>query len=261
MEYISKNNFSLTRLKMLMKREFTINRQQMMLQALVMAGMIIAVEAFVTYATYSDWKQSDLYYRNTITYDSSSKIVFVLWLIGLYLFSTISASFVCSPLATKPGKINTFMTVGTQLEKYLSRALVYTIGFVILYFTASAIIDAFRCMYILLTTPVHPVYLYKEVYINWDGQAFFISLSSFLLSQAYFTMISAYMPKLSFIKGFCIAIGIQMVIGIIYTMLMSVIIRINVSSDTIIYTYCSAAILFATAMHIIAYYRYKETDL
>lgn len=260
MEYISKNNFSLARFKMLMKREFTANRQQIMLQAMVMVGMIIAVEAFVTYAIYADWKQSNIYYNGTPR-DSSSNIILALWIMGLFLFATIAASFTCSPMSTKPGKINTFMTVGTPLEKYLSRVIIYTAGFLVIYFVGSAIVDAFRCLYIAVATPVHPIFFYKQIFNNWDTQIFIMTVSAFLLYQSYFTMISAYTPKLAFIKGFCIAIGVQMVLGILYTMLMPLVLKINISADAIIYTYCAAAIIFAVAMHVIAYYRYKETDL
>ncbi len=261
MSYITRNNFSYTRFTMLLKREFITNRQHLMLQGLVLIGIMIAVEALVTYTFYSEWKLSNIYYGSNIPSDTSSHIIAYMWIMGLFLFSSVMASFTCNNLATKASRVNALMITGTPLEKYLSRALPYTIGFFIFYCCAAGVVDMFRCLYIEFTTPVHPTFLYKRFILSYNKELFMGLLASFLTTQAFFTMVSAFAPKYTFIKGCCI-------LFIIYLALLTLTIGLPIfipngfsEPDILFYIYCTAAIVFSVAMHIVAYYRYKETDI
>ncbi len=261
MEYITQNSFSVVRLKMLFKRELISNRQQLLLKAAVLLGIIVVAEMFITWVFYKEWQRDSQFYSSYVQ-DASGQAVAVAWLFGLGLFTSLSASFVCSNLSTKPGRITSFMTVGTPLEKYLSRALIYTVGFFLLYIAGSVVVDLIRCLYIVVMTPATPHLFVYYLFKNVSFQTIYVTIAAILLEQAYFTIVSAFFPKMSFIKGICCAIVLTMVVSFVCAEIMPWFFdnyKINV--EVLLYVFATGMLIFAAAMHLLAYYRYKETDI
>lgn len=264
METQVQNSFSRSRLTMLIKRQWISNRSNLSLQMMVLAGLILVAEAFITFAFYDSWQTNDYYYVNgSARNDNSGNAAAVCWVIGLYLFSGLAASFSFSPLSTKPGRVNTLMLPGTQLEKFLSRVLIYTVGFLLFYLAASIVADLLRCFYVMAFTPVTPRTFLQGIFSEDEPLLYYTAFAGLFFEISFYVMLSVFAPRLTFIKGICVSIGASFALGFV-NLIIAPLVLDHISSDyaeQMIFCFSSLGIIVSCVMLWIAYFRYKETDI
>lgn len=253
------DKFSFSRFKMLAKREIISNKRIFLMELAVVAGLIIIAEFFISWLSLPSPKETGSYYWTSAPDRTTVSIIFALGLCGFSLLSNISASLTCSGLSNKKGRINCFMTVGTQSEKYLLNFLIYNVFLVIYYFVVWLLVDLVRVLIIDAVYPLKGTWIpfFAADTMEWMPTLFVIAM--LLFNQAFYTLVSAFSPKLAFLKAFGIsyALGILAIPYLIFCSFFD----INGDSDLIITVASIVLIIFSINMQLLAYYRFKETDI
>ncbi|MGM9842497.1 MAG: hypothetical protein ACI31D_09895 [Candidatus Limisoma sp.] len=132
----TKNTFSLTRLGLLLKREYSVNWKQHVFRLLAIYGTFL-VTLFFTLLT------TDASIPSAITIHNFSGVVaFVCGVVSMVYLSQMM-----KPMETKTSRINYLMLPATNAEKFVSRLLMATVGFWITAIIALALATASRYLF------------------------------------------------------------------------------------------------------------------
>ena len=147
----TKNTFSLTRLGLLLKREYSVNWKQHVYRLLAIYGTFL-VTLFLTMLT------NDPYTPSAQTIHHFTGIVaFVCGVVSMVYLSQMM-----KPMETKTSRINYLMLPATNAEKFVSRLLMATIGFWITAIVALALATASRYLFMpfMYVNPdlYHPIF-------------------------------------------------------------------------------------------------------
>ena len=147
----TKNTFSLTRLGLLLKREYSVNRKQHVYRLLAIYGTFL-VTLFMTMLT------NDPYTPSALTIHHFTEIVaFVCGVVSMVYLSQMM-----KPMETKTSRINYLMLPATNAEKFVSRLLMATVGFWITAIVALAFATASRYIFMpfMYVNPdlYHPIF-------------------------------------------------------------------------------------------------------
>lgn len=133
----TKNTFSLTRLGLLLKREYSVNWKQHVYRLLAIYGTFLVVLFFTLLTT-------EAIIPSVMTIHNFSGVVaFVCAVV-----STVYLSQMMRPMETKTSRINYLMLPATNAEKFVSRLLMATVGFWITAIIALALATASRYLFI-----------------------------------------------------------------------------------------------------------------
>ena len=268
MDIIRNDNFSFLRMFMLLKREWTANRSKLLMQGGILVGILAMIYFFVIQSSYEDD------YGVSKLDDTAAYILVFVMAFCANVAAEISASLICNNLASKSGKINSFMSVGTPLEKYAVRFIIYVLAVIILLFLAISILDFIRICYVSIAYPNYDVKsIYTVICMDFPHDAshsiamFLLAPAAFIFNQAFFTLMSSITPTYTFIKGFAVSLAIGVVANLFFIVVLPLFCWLPLTklTDT---GFC-ALLIFASVMllitaavfHIIAYYKFKETDL
>lgn len=254
--YITQDKFLWARLWMHIKREFESNKKQIKWQLTVIVAIIISIELLICIAVYNNWQQRDVFYNSAF---KDPAYIFVLFsMIGIgQLIVPIAASMTFSPLRTKAGKINQLMSVGTVAEKYWTRVLIYSIAPALFFLGSVCAVDLVRCILVNSIMPIKAQFVLAN--LGWQEIWVFTAFTACI--SAFFTTVSVYAPKHSFIKGVCIILTIiSLGSYVLY----------NYSSlwkpwwgylELAYWTAVSAMTVIAIVLFFASYLKYKETEL
>ena len=147
----TKNTFSLTRLGLLLKREYSVNWKQHVYRLLAIYGTFL-VTLFMTMLT------NDPYTPSAQTIHHFTDIVaFVCGVVSMVYLSQMM-----KPMETKTSRINYLMLPATNAEKFVSRLLMATVGFWITAIVALAFATASRYIFMpfMYVNPdlYHPIF-------------------------------------------------------------------------------------------------------
>ena len=148
---VTKNTFSLTRLGLLLKREYSVNWKQHVYRLLAIYVTFL-VTLFMTMLT------NDPYTPSAQTIHSFSSIVgFVCGVVSMVYLAQMM-----KPMETKTSRINYLMLPATNAEKFVSRLLMATVGFWITAIVALAFATASRYIFMpfMYVNPdlYHPIF-------------------------------------------------------------------------------------------------------
>lgn len=206
------------------------------------------------------------------------ELTIFLW--AMVIMGLLSASFVMERMKTKTNRIAVLMTPATMFEKFLSRWLVFTFGFLIVFLIAFKLADWTRVMIYMVSYPElkgviasAPLsYLGNSGYYwtglqTWDG--LLMALSGYFFAQSIFVLGSSIWPRNSFVKTFSAVI----VIIIVYVAIGSLLARIlfegrggygvhqTMSDEAMMHL--STVVFFVMAIFnwVVAYFRFKESEI
>ena len=147
----TKNTFSLTRLGLLLKREYSVNWKQHVYRLLAIYGTFL-VTLFMTMLTNDPSTPSAL----TI-HHFTGIVAFVCGVVSMVYLSQMM-----KPMETKTSRINYLMLPATNAEKFVSRLLMATVGFWITAIVALAFATASRYIFMpfMYVNPdlYHPIF-------------------------------------------------------------------------------------------------------
>ena len=178
----TKNTFSLTRLGLLLKREYSVNWKQHVYRLLAIYGTFL-VTLFMTMLT------NDPYTPSAQTIHRFSSIVgFVCGVVSMVYLAQMM-----KPMETKTSRINYLMLPATNAEKFVSRLLMAIVGFWITAIVALALATASRYLFMpfMYVNPdlYHPMFgkVMAELFdfggpnINLNGTAMLSNLEGGML--------------------------------------------------------------------------------
>ena len=147
----TKNTFSLTRLGLLLKREYSVNWKQHVYRLLAIYGTFLVVLFFQLLISEPNEAVSQTIHR------FSSIVGFVCGVVSMVYLSQMM-----KPMETKTSRINYLMLPATNAEKFVSRLLMATVGFWITAIVALAFATASRYIFMpfMYVNPdlYHPIF-------------------------------------------------------------------------------------------------------
>ena len=147
----TKNTFSLTRLGLLLKREYSVNWKQHVYRLLAIYGTFLVVLFFQLLISEPNEAVSQTIHR------FSSIVGFVCGVVSMVYLSQMM-----EPMETKTSRINYLMLPATNAEKFVSRLLMATVGFWITAIVALAFATASRYIFMpfMYVNPdlYHPIF-------------------------------------------------------------------------------------------------------
>lgn len=269
--------FSAPRFVSLCRKEMVESWKANLLRFVMMYG-IMAI-AFV-WSGYFQYNNPEGLINRGVTQDPIWYFELTVFLWAMVIMGLLSASFIMERMKTKTNRIAVLMTPATMFEKFFSRWLVFTFGFLIVFLIAFKLADWTRVLIymvsypelkgIIASTPLS--YLGNSGYYwtgfqTWDG--LLMALSGYFFAQSIFVLGSSIWPKNSFVKTFSSVI----VIIIIYIAIGSVLGKIlfegrggrgiNQTMSDEAMMHLSTIVFFAMALFnwIVAYFRFKESEI
>jgi len=264
------DNFSFPRFGKLLATDLTANIKKYSLWLGLITGIIAALVVIAIMSNkHSITDPEYSYYSSTVYSDPVASFMIFIFHFGLFITTAIAASLTMQNLADKGSRINALMLPATQLEKFLSRWLIFVPGFLVIYLLSFQVIDWIRVgseMMIFGTDArIRSINVLKLVLTEEAGQP--IVIWGLMIVQSVFTLGSVIWPKNSMVKTVC-ATGIISLALIIFDILcLQMLLDTNSSysfhltetqAETLAWTVIS---LLTLVNYIIAYYRYKEIEL
>lgn len=199
---------------------------------------------------------------------------------ALVIMGLLSASFIMERMKSKTNRIAMLMTPATMFEKFFSRWLVFTFGFLIVFLIAFKLADWTRvAVYtvsypelkdIITSTPLSHLVGKGQFWTVFDDCNYFmLGVSAYFFAQSLFVLGSSIWPKNSFVKTFSAIV----VVAIIYIAIGSVLAKIlfeargvrgvnqDISDEAV--TLWTTIIFFGMAIFnwVVAYFRFKESEI
>lgn len=269
--------FSAPRFVSLCRKEMVESWKANLLRFVMMYG-IMAI-AFV-WNGYFQYNHPEGLINRGITQDPIWTFELGAFIWALVIMGLLSASFIMERMKSKTNRIAMLMTPATMFEKFFSRWLVFTFGFLIVFLIAFKLADWTRvAVYmvsypelkdIIASTPLsHLVGKGQFWTVFTDCNYFMLGVSAYFFAQSLFVLGSSIWPKNSFVKTFSAIV----VVAIIYIAIGSVLGKIlfeargvrgvnqDISDEAMVLW--STIIFFGMAVFnwIVAYFRFKESEI
>lgn len=199
---------------------------------------------------------------------------------ALVIMGLLSASFIMERMKSKTNRIAMLMTPATMFEKFFSRWLVFTFGFLIVFLIAFKLADWTRVVVymvsypelkdIISSTPLSHLVGKGQFWTVFDDCNYFmLGVSAYFFVQSLFVLGSSIWPKNSFVKTFSAIV----VVAIIYIAIGSVLGKIlfeargvrgvnqDISDESM--TLWTTIIFLGMAIinWVVAYFRFKESEI
>lgn len=269
--------FSAPRFVSLCRKEMVESWKANLLRFVMMYG-IMAI-AFV-WNGYFQYNHPEGLINRGITQDPIWTFELGAFVWALVIMGLLSASFIMERMKSKTNRIAMLMTPATMFEKFFSRWLVFTFGFLIVFLIAFKLADWTRvAVYmvsypelkdIITSTPLSHLVGKGQFWTVFDDCNYFmLGVSAYFFAQSLFVLGSSIWPKNSFVKTFSAIV----VVAIIYIAIGSALAKIlfeargvrgvnqDISDEAM--TLWTTIIFFGMAIFnwVVAYFRFKESEI
>lgn len=255
------NTFSLPRFGLVVKKDFIENWKFYALGALLIFGVLVLFIMLFGYDVYAGRLSSDIKANNMDEFRIAAFSGF------LYTFAIVLASISFKSLKNKTGRIESLMLPASHFEKFIMRWLITVVLYPVIYIVIFVISDA---VCVVALRAIYP----EEGMINMldmsDIYTSFPDISTCVNAYAYYLCIQAFymlgsvvMPKLSFVKTsavlFVLVLLYVWTIVVCNDIFFSPYRRVGLEPNQIGLNVC--LIVFAVAMWVVSYFRYKESEV
>jgi hypothetical protein len=203
---IMNNTFNIKRFGLAFRKDIFENGKRYILLFITLLGLITFINSAQTFNYYKYGNHQDALFHNK---NLLSFLSIMFMVAGIWFASTFA-----NLMNSKLKRISYLVSPASNLEKYLTRWIITTIGFIVVFFVAFWIADALRVAIAsfrfpgadikflditkLINSENEPVY---EKYVV-PKSVFMILLSNYFLLQSTFLLGSTFWEKASFIKTF-----------------------------------------------------------
>lgn len=214
------DRFSIKRLGGMIALSLTESKRRMIMQIIVMTGILLTLNLFMGFSNLNSYNHYYFEYGGGYGENGDPQWSFLLpfYFMSFIGFGAISASMMMEWMKTRGMRLNTLMTPATQLEKYLSRWLIYTIGFIVVFNVFFFAVDCIRVAvlpYFIDNTTgeripeTHNLMFAFIRYLKGKDEAFnsdticqtaALSCAAYFAIQSFFVLGSCAWPKNSFLK-------------------------------------------------------------
>ena len=208
------NTFNIKRFGLAFRKDLIENWKRYLLMFLTLLGILAIV---TTYITWYYHKEPRINYNFHYPINKSLLIYlsFIFISAGIWFASTFT-----NPMNSKLKRISYLVSPASNLEKYLIRWIITTVGFIVAFFVALWIADALRVAICSIKFPEADIKfldisklvgpeneaVYREYVV--PKSVFIIFLSLYFLFQSIFILGSTFWEKASFIKTFTVMAAI-----------------------------------------------------
>lgn len=207
-------------------------------------------------------------------------VVAFVW--GIVIMGCLCASFTMERMKTRNNRLAMLMTPATMFEKFFARWLVFTFGFLLVYFIAYKLADWTRILFFMAKYPemdsVAQVPLLshlaggsRDSLENWtlfpDWERFVLGVAGYFLFQSCFVLGSSVWPKNAFLKTFTAGVIIVICYALIGTLLGRMLLTGNYvdldKPSEEMAVLCATLFCFAMTLFnwTLAYFRFKESEI
>lgn len=269
--------FSMPRFVSLCRKEMVESWKANLLRVVMMYG-IMAI-AFV-WNGYFQYDRPESLLNSGVTGDPSWLFSLVAFLWAIIIFGMLSASFTMERMKSKTNRIAMLMTPATMFEKFFSRWLVFTFGYLIVFLIAFKLADWTRVLVytisypelkdIIATTPLSHLIGEHEYWTAFRTcSGFLLAVSVYFFSQSLFVLGSSIWPKNAFVKTFSAIVVISIVYVAIGATLTKIVFEtrgvhgVNQSISDELMMNLSITFFFVMAVFnwVVAYFRFKESEI
>ena len=270
---MNSNSFNMRRMAALLGIDLSERKRTLLLQCVMLLGLLIVA------AVYSAF-QFNRYYYQTWEMDPALRSLPIFYTIVVFIGGCLSASFVFNDLATKEGRLRSLMRPALDVEKFITRWVIYVPGFIVMFIAGVFIAESLRTGIVMLrfsdvtATPCYAL-IYDSAVRDWlfegvtNVDRFICNFSLFFLAiQSFFVLGSAVWPKNSALKTFatffCLTVAMALLTTWSFDLFSSEITFCHKSdffrenSDRIATVLMIAAI---TTNYVLAWLRLGETDV
>lgn len=203
------------------------------------------------------------------------------FLVAVMIMGLLSASFIMERMKTKTNRIAALMTPATMFEKFFSRWLIFTFGFLIVFLIAFKLADWTRVLVYMVTYPElkeiiatvplsHLVGDSDEYWMPYsNGISFLLGISGYFCAQSLFVLGSAVWPKNAFVKTFTAVVLIVIIYITVGATLGKIMIvgegvrgrEPNLSDEAKGAIAASFYFILTLFNWVVAYFRFKESEI
>lgn len=265
--------FSMPRFVNLCRKDMVENWKSNVLRIVMLYGIMVVVMILNGCSEYSG---------SSVKTERDPTWIFLLlaFVWSLWGFGCLSASFTMEKMKSKTSRLSTLMIPATPFEKYISRWLICTIVFLVVFLLTFKLADYTRVLIFSLAYPdfkfIAPVdfsYLvgkgdYYTVFR--EPRDFQAMLTGYCFLQSCFVLGSSIWPKNSFLKTFAAGVVIVIIYAMVSTLLAKMMIPDNIHSpftgdeisEELIYgILIGVGIIFTLFNWVLAYFRFKESEI
>ncbi|NDV45904.1 hypothetical protein D0T49_02435 [Paludibacter sp. 221] len=200
------NIFSIKRFWFVTKKNFLENWKQYSVQALTMFGIMFVIFLSISFDHYKDLEQG---------YAHDTEILLLAWSSILFLiFGIFTASTFMEPMRNKTKRIAYLINPSSNLEKFLSRWLIVSVGYVIMFFVCLWLADMLRVAILSIRFPqfdipmldfgrMMPTEGKNNISFVFFSRSFFsMWVGVYTLTQSLFILGATFWEKATFVKTF-----------------------------------------------------------
>lgn len=271
---ISDTFFSMHRFVSVCRKEMVENWKVYILRSVMVYGVLAII--FI-WDGYFDYKNE---YAISQGIDPLWGFEARIFLFAFVIWGCISASFAMERMKTKTSRTVVLMTPATMFEKFFSRWLVATCGFVVVFLIAFKMADWTRMAVYMVKYPDLDIISSFPLWQFWTNSGAFYEvvrgggpqtsmfISGFMFIQSFFLLGSTVWPKNALIKTFSAGIGIVVVYILFAVALTKIFLSGNyqmadmdISKETVQTAVILVSGAFTLFNWVVAYYRFKESEI
>ncbi|MDR2954570.1 MAG: hypothetical protein LBV43_05770 [Prevotella sp.] len=277
--------FSFRRFGLLLKKDIQENWKKYLMYILIMYGVVALYLIFLT-NPYRQYEGHEIYQNKGLI--EGTTVIFI-------LFSIISASIMMLPINNKPNSISYLKIPASTLDKFMSRWLIVTVGYIIAFLLIIWFVDLTRVLFCsvwyseynnIVFIDFSKIVGMKEIIFSDHSvtneyastpKKFTLYVSIYLLLQSVAALGSTFCPKNSFIKTFSaglIILGLYMLTCRIATffflekgfddlgyVLDAAIYNKMGEKEDIFILFSAIFLIFTLINWILAYYTFRKTEI
>ena len=282
------NTFNIKRFGLVFRKDLIENGRRYLLLFLTMFGLITVLITYQTWGYY-EYKMSTQILDDSVVSSHSNGFIFGHLSVLFFVFGIWFASTFSNPINSKLKRLSFFINPSSNLEKYLSRWLLTTVGFILAFFVALAFADILMVAICSVRFPDADIQFidfnkfvapseqenYREFFIM-RKIVFTLLIGFYFLIQSIFLLGSTIWEKASFIKTFTAGVVIVAVFSLLcrWTLLLlygnpsnfeNVINSFEwdetTSPDKALSFVIAVFAVFTLTNWILAYFRLKESEI
>lgn len=262
--------FSMPRFVNLCRKEMVESWKANLLRFVMMYGVMAIALVWIGHFKYKDWTYIKEDYVNT---DPVWAFALTIFIVAILVTGMLSASFVMERMKSKTNRIAMLMTPATIFEKFFSRWLIFTFGFLVAFIIAFKMADWTRVIIYMASYPEineiapMPLSFFRHWGLFESSSAIMISVAMYFFAQSMFVLGSSIWPKNAFVKTFSAIV----VIGIVYLVVGATLVKMLfikhgfqsplISDDAMTLIMLTFFLTLACFNWVLAYFRFKESEI
>jgi hypothetical protein len=264
--------FSFPRFANYFKKVLVEDRKRLLQRIITVFGLLVVFGAIISDSCYQHYVEALKIGIVRSEIDPAIDGLMPLFVFGLFIGCALSASFMMEPMSSKTSRIYALMLPATSFEKYFVRWFIYTIGYLVVYYSLFLLVDVMRvCVFsviypeIDIITFINP---YAEIVALRDDAPLEFIVSLYLLLQSIFVLGSSLWPKYAFLKTFTAYTILGMAFSAFFAGIMNLFnrpgnsyIMLELSDDTLFLIATCGVMMVTLFFWWLAYKRFKEMEV